>query len=410
MWPVVILFTTLNVFGRLYHGRGSYPSMPVSPIEEFRRLVLSSVGTHLTVMAFLGFAHRQTDVSRVVLAASGVLTALSVQYFRNLMRTVLKGLGIGQIPAFLVGEGAAAEQVRREMADSDYHGFTIVESFRRDRIGKLVKSARKKNVRHVFFCYGESDLLQAQLPELLKWFSFIEYLPMTSMFPVEDARPVMVGSIGGLEMINQRQLRMLAREKTLLDGLLSLFIALCTLPLLIVVPILIKLTSRGPVFYKAKRLGRNGRTIYVWKFRSMCADAEQRLDEMLASNPKLREEYDQNFKLRNDGRVTRLGRFLRKTSIDELPQLFNVLSGDMALIGPRPIVEREVAYYGDAYEVVSAVKPGITGLWQCSGRNDCGYRARVALDLKYVMNWSPWMDIWIVFRTVAAVLCMRGAV
>jgi len=410
MWPVLILFTALNFFFRLYHGRGNYPAMPLSPIEEFRRLALSSAATHLTVMAFLGFAHRQQDVSRVVLVSSGALTAFAAQYVRNVVRLLLKKAGVGQIPAFLVGEGASAERVRREMAASDYYGFEIVESFTSERIGKLLKTAQKKDVRHVFFCYGETSFFQQQLPELLKWFSFIEYLSMTSMFPVEGARPVMVGSVGGLEMVNQRQLRTLAREKTLLDGTLSLLIAVFALPLLIAVPVLIKLTSRGPVFYKARRLGQNGKPIQVWKFRSMCADAERRLDAMLERDPALRSEYETTFKLRNDARVTRLGRFLRKTSIDELPQLFNVLKGDMALIGPRPIVEREVAYYGEAYDVVSAVKPGITGLWQCSGRSECDYGRRVALDVKYVMNWSPWMDIWIVFRTVAAILCMRGAV
>ena len=111
----------------------------------------------------------------------------------------------------------------------------------------------------------------------------------------------------------------------------------------------------------------------------------------------------------DDPRVTPLGRFLRKTSIDEFPQLFNVFAGDMALVGPRPIVEKEVHYYGSSYEMFASVKPGITGLWQASGRSDTDYPRRVALDVHYVLNWSPWMDIWILFRTVYAVVFMRGA-
>ena len=141
----------------------------------------------------------------------------------------------------------------------------------------------------------------------------------------------------------------------------------------------------------------------------MYADAEDRLQKVLAADVSVAAEWSRNFKLAHDPRITLLGRFLRKTSLDELPQLLNVFAGDMALIGPRPIVRDEVKYYGDAYAVFSSVRPGITGLWQVSGRSDTGYARRVALDTSYVLNWSPWMDVWILVRTVYAVLLMRGA-
>lgn len=141
----------------------------------------------------------------------------------------------------------------------------------------------------------------------------------------------------------------------------------------------------------------------------MYEDAESRLAKLLAENPKTAEEWNNNFKLAADPRVTPFGRVLRKTSLDELPQLFNVFSGEMALIGPRPIVENEIPYYGNSYDVFSSVKPGITGLWQVSGRSDTSYSERVLLDTYYVLNWSPWMDVWILVRTVYAVLFMRGA-
>lgn len=212
-----------------------------------------------------------------------------------------------------------------------------------------------------------------------------------------------------LWMVNCRRMKLLALEKGIVDRLLASIIFILSIPFFAVVPILIKLTSRGPIFYRAKRLGKKGRTIYVWKFRSMYADAEKRLDALLASDPSLKAEFEKGFKLKNDPRVTPLGKFLRKTSIDELPQLFNVFRGEMALVGPRPIVEKEIPYYGKAYEIFSSVKPGITGLWQTSGRSDCDYAERVALDVHYILNWSPWMDLWIVFRTVVAVLRMKGS-
>jgi lipopolysaccharide/colanic/teichoic acid biosynthesis glycosyltransferase len=141
----------------------------------------------------------------------------------------------------------------------------------------------------------------------------------------------------------------------------------------------------------------------------MYADADKRLKSILDADPVKKAEWEASFKLSDDPRITPFGRFLRKTSIDEFPQLFNVFTGDMALVGPRPIVEKEVAYYGESYGTFASVKPGITGLWQASGRSDTDYARRVALDIHYVLNWSPWMDIWILRRTVSAVLFMRGA-
>ena len=141
----------------------------------------------------------------------------------------------------------------------------------------------------------------------------------------------------------------------------------------------------------------------------MYRDADERLKILLASDPRASEEWSRHFKLDKDPRITPLGRFLRKTSLDEIPQLFNVIFGDMALIGPRPIVEEEVTYYGNSFKIFSSVKPGVTGLWQVSGRSNTDYAQRVALDTYYVLNWSPWMDLWILVRTVYVVFLMRGA-
>ena len=141
----------------------------------------------------------------------------------------------------------------------------------------------------------------------------------------------------------------------------------------------------------------------------MNPDADEKLEQLLAENPDLKEEWEKNFKLDNDPRITKIGHFLRKTSLDELPQFINVLKGEMALIGPRPIVQKEVAYYGDDYKIFASVKPGITGLWQVSGRSDTSYEQRVQLDVYYVANWSIWMDYYIFLNTFVAVLLRKGA-
>jgi len=165
----------------------------------------------------------------------------------------------------------------------------------------------------------------------------------------------------------------------------------------------------GPATYGHTRLGKDGRPFKCWKFRSMVTNSQEMLQDLLARDPEARAEYERDFKIKNDPRVTPIGKFLRKTSLDEIPQLFNVLCGEMSLVGPRPIVEDEKKYYGDQIGYYTSVKPGMTGLWQVSGRSDTGYEQRVRLDTYYVKNWSLWNDIVIIFKTINVVLRRKGA-
>lgn len=408
-WPVSVAFPFVNGMFRLYHGSALYPSAPLSPVEELRRLVGSSLLTHLGVIAVLALSRQTTeDYSRAVIVIAGVLLAVFAQPARNFARAVIRRAGLGQIPVVLAGGGPAAGQIAHTLANDSYTGFRVMRMFGPGEFREIVPESRRLGVKVLVACQDDR-MFRAQLEEFTSWFTFIEYMPTAAAFPISGSQPVSFAGVGGLEMVNQRRMKAMRLGKSILDFSLSVVALLCFLPLFAAIPIVIKLTSRGPVFYRANRLGKNGRRIRVWKFRSMYRDADERLEALLSSDPALRAEFERNFKLRNDPRVTPFGRFLRKTSLDEIPQLFNVFSGEMALIGPRPIVEREIAYYGKAYSVFSSVKPGITGLWQASGRSDTGYDHRVALDSYYVLNWSPWLDIWILFRTVGAVLFMRGA-
>jgi Undecaprenyl-phosphate galactose phosphotransferase WbaP len=181
------------------------------------------------------------------------------------------------------------------------------------------------------------------------------------------------------------------------------------LPALLLFALLIKISSPGPVLYGHTRLGRNGKHFKAYKFRSMVVDAEEQLELMLESNPKIREEWEKNHKLKNDPRVTKIGRFLRRTSFDEFPQLYNILKGEMSLVGPRPVVDKEVEKYGENYNRIFSVKPGLTGLWQVSGRSDTDYGERVAFDTYYLQSWSVWLDLWILYKTVGVVIRGKGA-
>ncbi|MBU1287664.1 MAG: sugar transferase [Alphaproteobacteria bacterium] len=197
--------------------------------------------------------------------------------------------------------------------------------------------------------------------------------------------------------------------KRILDIVVAGAALLFVAPLILGIALLIRLQDGSRAFYSQKRFGLNGETFNCFKLRSMVPDAREQLEYLLATDPAARAEWDETQKLTNDPRITALGNFIRKTSIDELPQLYNVLRGDMSLVGPRPIVESEIARYGESFRHYCSVRPGITGLWQVSGRSDTTYPERVATDVEYVRSRSFWGDIKIMLMTVPAVLISKGA-
>lgn len=197
--------------------------------------------------------------------------------------------------------------------------------------------------------------------------------------------------------------------KRIFDVVISAIAILALMPIMLVVAVLIKLQDGGKALYWQPRYGLNGETFNCFKLRSMVPNAKQELEALLARDPDARAEWNATQKLTNDPRITRIGHFVRKTSIDELPQLFNVLRGDMSLVGPRPIVENEIAKYGEDFVHYCTVRPGLTGLWQIKGRSDTSYPERVAMDVEYVQTRSFWGDIAIAFMTVPAVLMSKGA-
>ena len=197
--------------------------------------------------------------------------------------------------------------------------------------------------------------------------------------------------------------------KRIIDQSLSFLLMALLLPVMLLITLIIRLESPGSALFFHRRLGHGGRQFRMWKFRSMRPDGNRILEEYLRVHPEERAEWQEKRKLRNDPRVTRVGRILRRTSLDELPQLWNVLRGDMSLVGPRPIVADEAAKYSEWFDLYCRVVPGLTGLWQVSGRSDTNYQERVDLDSYYVRNWSPWFDIYLLACTVRVVLQGEGA-
>jgi exopolysaccharide biosynthesis polyprenyl glycosylphosphotransferase len=181
------------------------------------------------------------------------------------------------------------------------------------------------------------------------------------------------------------------------------------LPFMLFIAVIIYLDSEGPIIYKQKRIGQNGKEFNFYKFRSMVKNADTILEEYLNTHESEKIEWQKNFKLKNDPRVTKIGRIIRKTSIDELPQLWNVLIGDMSLVGPRPLLPNEVERYNSYIEDYKLVLPGLTGVWQVSGRSDTTFEQRAIMDSWYIHNWSIWIDIVYLLKTVLAVVKSKGA-
>ena len=200
-----------------------------------------------------------------------------------------------------------------------------------------------------------------------------------------------------------------ATVSRILDVCVAVTMLIVLLPVMLVIPIGILISDPGPIFFAQKRVGKNGRIIKCLKFRTMCVDADEKLKKLLATSPRLREEWKEKQKLDRDPRITRFGQFLRQSSLDELPQLFAIVMGDMSLVGPRPIIEAEIPRYGRFITSYLSVKPGLTGLWQVTGRNNTTYRRRVATDVFYVRSKSLWLDLKILLATIPAVLTGRGS-
>jgi len=196
--------------------------------------------------------------------------------------------------------------------------------------------------------------------------------------------------------------------KRLFDIVFSLLVLILFSPVYLILASLIALSSEGPIFYVQERIGQNYKPFNCIKFRTMVSNADEVLMQMMETSPQLRQEFESSFKLKKDPRITKIGQFLRITSLDEFPQFWNVLKGDMSVVGPRPLVAEELPKYGDHIEQVLTIRPGITGLWQVSGRNDIPYPRRVQIDLHYVKSRTLWLDLWIILKTIDVVIMPKN--
>ncbi|MDR9392596.1 MAG: undecaprenyl-phosphate galactose phosphotransferase WbaP, partial [Trueperaceae bacterium] len=345
---------------------------------------------------------------------------------RALAKRALLRLGLWGRPVLLVGAGATGARVARALEATPLDGLHPVAAFDDDPalhgtalgtvpvVGPLdavEPYARTHGIRHAVVT---PDTLHPRVRDDLvtgasKTFDVVQFVPTLAGLPSRDVRVSDLDGLLALEVrvglsspTNRALKRTFDVVATTLGGLLIT-------PLLLALALLVRTSGPGPILYGQRRIGRHGRPFTIWKFRTMVPNADAILETHLRNHPHLRAEWDADHKLRNDPRITPVGALLRRTSLDELPQLWNVLTGDMSLVGPRPITDDERPKYGDAFALYARVRPGITGVWQVSGRNDTTYEERVTLDAHYVRNWNVWIDLVTLWKTVDVVLNDEGA-
>ena len=407
---------------------GLYPAFGISPVDELRKLTISSSIVILVMSIVTIWLSNPRGYSYLYLTLTWLIGLVLVPLGRPLMRMINAHLGFFGEPIVVVGYGLLGKEVIRYLLDNLMIGLipvAIIDVFEgtnyRTKEGIPVFRLDKPENLHNFskeIGIKTGIMILSELPpKLLNAASMIEEGGFRRMIFIPDKQELSnlgikhfdLRSYFGLE-VKWGLTNAWARSiKRIMDILLVIMGGFIIFPLLLMIAGLVKLDSKGNVFYGQMRIGKGRRKFKAWKFRTMVPNAEQVLNDYLNNNAEMRFEWEATHKLRNDPRVTRVGRILRKLSLDELPQIWNVLKGEMSLIGPRPIVDDEVKFYRGQIDLYSFVRPGITGLWQVSGRNDTSYDRRIQLDTFYVHNWSIWFDIYILALTVKAVLTHKGA-
>ncbi|HSX48033.1 MAG TPA: sugar transferase [Candidatus Nanoarchaeia archaeon] len=427
--PIWILIFALSGLYNLSGLRGR--------LDELGKVFVAvSGGTMFLIL--IDFASKQPLFPAKAIPFYGYgLSLVLVLLGRQIVRAIQRGLfnfGVGVHQAVLVGSGPVAQQVAEGLRTgrSGYRLIALIEKAK--NASKRVPGLPTYTSLDEFIAHNKGrhvdEIIQADAgfdpDEILEMVNYASNHHLTYRFVPNQfgifAVNSSVSNVAGLPMIELKHTplegwgRIVKRTFDILGALVGLIVFS---PVFLLVAIASKIVDPGPVLYRHKRLSRVGKTIFIYKFRSMylkyCTgpgysgktDAEVLADDL--GRPELATEFAKEQKLNDDPRVHSLGRFLRKTSLDELPQFLNVLRGDLSLVGPRPIIEAELERYGTGQSAFLALKPGLTGLWQISGRSDLGYEERVKLDIYYIENWSLFLDIKILVKTALSVLGGRGA-
>jgi len=396
-------------------------------LETVRQIFYAVLYALITCILALYFMEASMLASRLYVILFGVLALFNIYATRYVLLKVLKVTNLLMKPVILIGAGRTAELVLQFFEGDLGYRYRIVGLLDDDPIseelpqkflllGKVSDAEaiiRDSGVKTVIITAPGMDSARlekivAKIQPLVRDILFVPDLMMLPLGHV-GVEPFYTEKVFMLSIRNNLARRRNRLAKRIFDLVATICGGFLILPILIIVAVLVGIDNKGHIIFAHRRVGRNGKPFPCYKFQSMIPDAQERLEEYLANNPEAKREWEATFKLTYDPRVTKLGAFLRKTSLDELPQLWNVLTGDMSLVGPRPIVTKEIDLYGDHIKEYYMVPPGITGMWQVNGRSDTTYEERVAMDTWYVRNWSVWIDLVYLFKTVKTVFTGKGA-
>lgn len=409
-----LIFTVFSFFA---HKKGLFSYEKNSLVDLFFKIVQTTIVSFLVAVGVLFMLKTSIVYSRVFITGYALIIILVTVFMHITASLILKTLYkhnrlIKNV--LIIGAGKVGSYIGQHIKSNKLPGYRIIgylddHKQGNDVLGKLNKLdaiIQKHDIHEVYITIpSERDVIQSVLGKLKKFDITIKIVPemydiaaSTLQFNSSELLPY-------VELVKTPLRGLNLFMKRLLDIVLSGIGLIFLLPFFAVLGVLIKLDSKGPVFFKQKRIGKNGIPFTMYKFRSMVVNAEDLKKELLKQN----EMDGPVFKMKEDPRITRLGRFIRKYSIDELPQLFNVFLGHMSLIGPRPPLPEEVEQYTDYQWRRLDVRPGISGLWQVSGRNDVSFEEWVSLDIYYIENWSMKLDIKILIQTIPVVLLGKGA-
>jgi exopolysaccharide biosynthesis polyprenyl glycosylphosphotransferase len=407
----------------IYRLEGVYSAVRGrSWLEEMYGL-LTATFTGIVILVFVFFFFRPQYYSRLIYLYAGILIVLFLtteRVFIHLILAFLRRRGIGVDRALIVGCGQTGRAILRSVVAQPGLGYQI-EGFVDD-------DPTKTNIGPFQFLGGtaalSSVLRERQVDEViitLPWHARDKIIKIMELCESSNARVkivpdlfqlslsrVAVDAVGGIPLIAVKEVTISGGSlalKRALDLIVGIILCLVLLPVMALITLVIKWTSPGPAIFSQRRVGRSGTFFTAHKFRTMRVGAEQEVPGLTHLN----EATGPLFKIRNDPRLTPFGRILRRLSLDELPQLWNVLRGEMSLVGPRPPIPTEVEQYEDWHKKRLEVPPGVTGLWQVSGRSELTFDEMVMLDIYYIENWSPWLDMWILLKTIPTVLTARGA-
>lgn len=389
--------------------------------EILRTLTIFAI-IEIAVMAFTTWSF-----SRFLWVLSWFFVLLLVPVFRMLTKRILDAVGFWRRDTWIIGSGTNAHDAYKAISSERNLGLIIVGFI--SSTGKVSGGENIGGIRVLendidwlntidkktqFIVAVESDQGEVRNTWLrnfmIRGYRYVSVIPTLRGMPLDSTDMSFIFSHEVMIFRVQQNLAKLSSRilKRVFDIIGSLAIITLLSPVLIYISQKVK-KDGGPAIYGHERIGKDGKPFKCLKFRSMVINSKEVLQELLENDPAAREEWDATFKLKNDPRITKIGGFLRRTSLDELPQLFNVLKGEMSLVGPRPIITAELERYNDEVDYYLLSKPGMTGLWQVSGRSDVDYETRVYLDAWYVKNWSMWNDIAILFKTISVVLKKDGA-